>query len=198
MGRFHPHGGHRHGNGAFRLWDAHAGTLVVVVRARFSRCIGFPLHRTHRGIGGQFDAGKQHFGPTSIYANAVLEWRDFPPKLASRMGSRRRSVASYLVTGFQGIFYRQETLLQNWSSVLALVATTVLAIFVSSQLFRWEKDEKIRSSAKLWVLGVLLPFVVLGSYQVWSREHLSKADSLWRDLQQQETPTDEPRDGVRR
>ena len=106
--------------------------------------------------------------------------------------------ASYLVTGFQGIFYRQETLLENWSSVLALGATTVLAIFVSSQLFRWEKDEKIRSSAKLWVLGVLLPFVILGCYQIWSQEHLSKADTLWRDLQQQEIPIDEERDGARR
>lgn len=95
--------------------------------------------------------------------------------------------ASYLVTGFQGVFYRKETLAANASSVAALIATTILATFVSTQLFRWEKDEKIRSSAKLWVLGVLLPFFVLGSYQLWSRDHLRKADALWRDLRRRET-----------
>jgi ABC-2 type transport system permease protein len=106
--------------------------------------------------------------------------------------------ASYLVTGFQGIFYRRETLLENWSSVLALVATTVFATFVATQLFRWEKDEKIRPSAKMWVLGVLLPFVVLGCYQVWTQEQLRKADELWEELQQQEVLEDETTDGMRR
>jgi ABC-2 type transport system permease protein len=106
--------------------------------------------------------------------------------------------ASYLVTGFQGVFYRQETLLENWSSVLALVATTILATFVASQLFRWEKDETIRSSAKLWVLGVLFPFVVLGCYQIWSQDQLGKADQLWEKLQQQEIPGEEATEGFRR
>ena len=32
------------------------------------------------------------------------------------------------------------------------------------KLFRWEKEEKIRGSAKLWVLVVLLPFFAMG---VW-------------------------------
>jgi ABC-2 type transport system permease protein len=106
--------------------------------------------------------------------------------------------ASYLVSGFQGIFYRQETLLENGSSVAALVATTILATLVASQLFRWEKDEKIRSSAKLWVLGVLFPFVVLGCYQVWSQDQLSKADQLWEELQQQGIPESEATEGVRK
>ena len=75
---------------------------------------------------------------------------------------------SYLVSGFQAIFHRNESLWENLSSILALIATIVLATFVAAQLFRWEKDEKIRSSAKLWVLAVLLPFVILGCYQVWA------------------------------
>jgi ABC-2 type transport system permease protein len=75
---------------------------------------------------------------------------------------------TYLVTGFQGVFHRNESLWENISSTLALVATIVLATFVSAQLFRWEKEERIRSSAKLWVLAVLLPFAVLGLYQVWA------------------------------
>lgn len=91
--------------------------------------------------------------------------------------------ASYLVTGFQGVFYREESLLANWPAILALTTTVVLATFVSVQLFRWEKEEKIRASAKLWVLGVLLPFVVLGCYQLWTGDNLRKAEGVWRALE---------------
>jgi imidazolonepropionase-like amidohydrolase len=55
------------------------------------------------------------------------------------------------------------------------------------QLFRWEKDERIRTSARLWVVVVLLPFLVLGSYQAYSREHLRKARLLMRDLERSGT-----------
>jgi len=91
--------------------------------------------------------------------------------------------ASYLVTGFQGIFFRNEPFSANWPSLLALLATLLLGTFLSMQLFRWEKDEKIRTSARLWVLVALLPFLVLGSYQAYSREHLRKARLLMRDLE---------------
>lgn len=94
--------------------------------------------------------------------------------------------ATYLVTGFQGVFYRQESLLENWPAVLALTATIFLATFVSAQLFRWEKDEKIAGSAKLWVVGVLLPFFALGSYELWSRDNIRKAEGLWRNLERRE------------
>ena len=90
--------------------------------------------------------------------------------------------ASYLVTGFQGIFFRSEPLTANWSSGFALVATLLLGLFVSAQLFRWEKEEKIRPAAKLWIVAVLFPFIVLGGYQAYSREHLRKAKVLMRDL----------------
>jgi imidazolonepropionase-like amidohydrolase/ABC-type multidrug transport system permease subunit len=90
--------------------------------------------------------------------------------------------ASYLVTGFQGIFFRNEPFLANWPSGLALVMTLLLGLFISIQLFRWEKEEKIRPSGKLWVLVVLFPFLVLGGFQVRSREHLRKAKILMRDL----------------
>lgn len=90
--------------------------------------------------------------------------------------------ASYLVTGFQGIFFRNEPLSANWSSGLALAATLLLGLFISMQIFRWEKDEKVRPAGKLWVLAVLCPFLMLGSYQAYSRDHLRKAKVLMRDL----------------
>src|SRR5262249_28727483 len=90
--------------------------------------------------------------------------------------------ATYLVTGFQSIFLRKETLGQNLPAVAALLLTMALAIFISIQIFRWEKGEKLRPAARLWVLAVLSPFVVMGCYQAYSQEHKRKAELLWRDL----------------
>jgi imidazolonepropionase-like amidohydrolase/ABC-type multidrug transport system permease subunit len=90
--------------------------------------------------------------------------------------------ATYLVTGFQSVFLRGETLAQNGPAVVALLVTMALATFISIQIFRWEKGEKLRPAAKLWVLAVLSPFVAMGCYQAYSKEHSRKAEMLWREL----------------
>src|SRR5436190_11773375 len=71
--------------------------------------------------------------------------------------------------------------------MLALLLTTAVATFIATKLFRWEKDEKLRASAKLWVLVVLLPFLFLGAYQAWSQRDLVKARILARDLRRGQT-----------
>ena len=38
---------------------------------------------------------------------------------------------------------------------------------ISMKLFRWEKEEKIRGPAKLWVLVVLLPYHRDGLWSWW-------------------------------
>ena len=65
--------------------------------------------------------------------------------------------------------------------------TTAVATFIATKLFRWEKEEKLRASAKLWVLVVLLPFLFLGAYQAWSQHDLVKARILARDLRRGQT-----------
>jgi imidazolonepropionase-like amidohydrolase/ABC-type multidrug transport system permease subunit len=91
--------------------------------------------------------------------------------------------ASYLVSGFQGIFFRNQNLRDNAAAVAALLLTTVLGLFLAVQLFRWEKEEKIRPRNKLWVVAVLAPFVVMGSWKSYSKEHLGNNAALYRDLQ---------------
>ncbi|HEY2799818.1 MAG TPA: amidohydrolase family protein [Chthoniobacterales bacterium] len=90
--------------------------------------------------------------------------------------------ATYLMTGIGGILQRGESLGANWQAVLALFVTTVVATFIATKLFRWEKEEKLQPSAKLWVLVVLLPFLFLGAYQAWSQQDLVKARILAREL----------------
>src|SRR5450432_3139292 len=95
--------------------------------------------------------------------------------------------ATYLMTGIGGILQRGETVFANWQAVLALLLTTAVATFIATKLFRWEKEEKLRASAKLWVLVVLLPFLFLGAYQAWSQHDLVKARILARDLRRGQT-----------
>jgi imidazolonepropionase-like amidohydrolase/ABC-type multidrug transport system permease subunit len=95
--------------------------------------------------------------------------------------------ASYLVTGFQGIFFRNQTLLDNLPAVAALLISTVVGVFLAVQLFRWEKDEKMQPRKKLWVLAVVGPFLLMGCYRGYSKEHLGQNQAMFRDLQRSGT-----------
>ena len=91
--------------------------------------------------------------------------------------------ASYLVQGFQGIFFRNQSILDHGPAVLALLVTLALGTFVAARLFRWEKEEKIAPRNKLWVLAVLAPFLLMGGYRGFTREHLGENQGFYRDME---------------
>lgn len=95
--------------------------------------------------------------------------------------------ATHLYTGVQGILVRDESLLQNRTPVLALILTTVVAMFIGIKLFRWEKDEKLPASAKLWLVVVFTPFLVLGALEAKTKSNIVKAKQLTRDLARSRT-----------
>ncbi|MFZ0429019.1 MAG: ABC transporter permease [Acidobacteriota bacterium] len=95
--------------------------------------------------------------------------------------------ATYLVSGIQGVFLRNQSLGQSAVPVLALAMTVVLGLFISAKLFRWEKQEKVPASAKAWVLAVLAPFLILGTLQLYSKDELRKAHMLYRELRRSES-----------
>ena len=95
--------------------------------------------------------------------------------------------ATYLVTGIAGILQHGESVLDNIKSVAALVVAAFVGLFIATKLFRWEKEEKLRNSAKLWVLAALAPFLLLGIYQSWSKQDLAKARILARDMERGKT-----------
>src|SRR5215469_12761654 len=76
--------------------------------------------------------------------------------------------ATYLVFGMRGIMLNGDSLGQDWKSLAALIITAIMGLTVGTKLFRWEKEEKIRKSAKIWIIAVLLPFLFLGIYQAYS------------------------------
>ena len=91
--------------------------------------------------------------------------------------------ASYLVVAFQGVFFRNESLAANAAPIGAMLLTLVVGMFLAVKLFRWDKEETIRPRNKLWVLAVLGPFVIIGCYQAYTKEHLGANEALFRDLQ---------------
>ncbi|MEZ5351661.1 MAG: amidohydrolase family protein [Bryobacteraceae bacterium] len=95
--------------------------------------------------------------------------------------------ASYLNSGVQHVLLRARGLTSNLESVGALVVTTILATLISMKLFRWEKEEKLPNKSKAWVLAVLLPFVAMGIYQAWSREHITETKNLERQVRRNYT-----------
>jgi ABC-type multidrug transport system permease subunit len=78
--------------------------------------------------------------------------------------------ATYMVDGMKSIMIEGKGLAdkKNLLAVAVLLITIVAGTVISMKLFRWEKEEKIRGSAKLWILAVMLPFIVMGILQ-WLR-----------------------------
>jgi len=70
--------------------------------------------------------------------------------------------ATYLVNGMNAIMLKSASFIDVWKAAGALIITLIVGFVVGTNLFRWEKEEKIRGTAKLWVLAVLLPFFVMG------------------------------------
>ena len=69
----------------------------------------------------------------------------------------------------------------------ALLLTTVTGLFLAVKLFRWEKEEKIAPRHRVWVAAVLAPFLILGCYRAYSKEHIGQNEALFRDLQRSGT-----------
>jgi imidazolonepropionase-like amidohydrolase/ABC-type multidrug transport system permease subunit len=88
--------------------------------------------------------------------------------------------ATYLFHGMKSIMIGGQGILANWDSVLALFVTMAVALFVGVKLFRWEKEEKIAGKAKLWILVVLAPFLVLGVYQASTKQNIMAEKILSR------------------
>jgi hypothetical protein len=112
--------------------------------------------------------------PTTMFPNWLFTITQFIP-------------ATWLVTGLQGIMVRNETLAANWQAVGALILTTAVGFLLSIKLFRWEKEEKIRPAAKLWLVAVLMPFVLLGTWQTYAKDSAGKTKIITRDLARSRT-----------
>jgi len=122
--------------------------------------------------------------PMLFLSGATFPLAMFPPWL---LVITQFVPATYLVIGIQSMLARNEGIAQNIQPTLALLLTAFVGLFISYKLFRWEKEEKIRASAKLWLAAVIAPFLVLGFWQMHARTGIAKTKILNRQLARGDT-----------
>jgi len=88
--------------------------------------------------------------------------------------------STHLYLGTQGILVRGETAWDNRAAIGAMLAAVAAGLAISIKLFRWEKEEKVKPAAKLWLAGILLPFILIGAWQVRDRQQERKMKILER------------------
>jgi len=94
---------------------------------------------------------------------------------------------TYLSLGLNGILGGHETLWQNRGAAGALLLTAVVGMFLAVKLFRWEKEEKMKGSAKAWLVVVMAPFLAAGVWQSYSKDNLQKGKVLTREMRRTRT-----------
>jgi imidazolonepropionase-like amidohydrolase len=112
--------------------------------------------------------------PTSMFPQWLLEITYFLP-------------ATYMVQGIEGMLKQNQGMAQNIQPALALILTAIVGLFIAYKLFRWEKEEKIKNSAKLWLAAVMAPFVVLGVWQMHTHTGVERSKILNRQLARSDT-----------
>jgi hypothetical protein len=87
--------------------------------------------------------------------------------------------STYLVSAFQGVMAQAESLLDHWPEMLVLVTSGIFGLLFAMKLFRWEKEERISTKAKVWSAVLVLPFLVMGTWMntranptaIWARSY---------------------------
>ena len=85
----------------------------------------------------------------------------------------------------QGLLRGAKRCCDNLAARRGAALTGAVATFLAFKLFRWEKEEKMRPSAKLWLLAVLAPFFVDGRWQAHAQDNLAEGRRSDREMRAQ-------------
>ncbi|MGB7436706.1 MAG: ABC transporter permease [Candidatus Acidiferrum sp.] len=85
------------------------------------------------------------------------------PRMVQRVGLFLP--ATYFIYGLQRAMLDRAALDTLGMVFVSLIVWAGLAIFLSSQLFRWEPEAKLPRNAKLWAVSTILPFLLLGIWE---------------------------------
>jgi imidazolonepropionase-like amidohydrolase/ABC-type multidrug transport system permease subunit len=91
--------------------------------------------------------------------------------------------ATYLTRGMKNILLTHETIFDNRQAAGVLLLTAVVATFLGFKLFRWEKEEKMKGSAKLWVIAVMAPFFIAGAWDSRNENNIAKEKIAMREME---------------
>jgi ABC-2 type transport system permease protein len=76
--------------------------------------------------------------------------------------------ATYLMTGLERVLVSEDSIFHLGSNILSLAGCAAIAFVISQQLFRWDPGSKAPRRAKLWAASTVLPFLLLG---LWEMNH---------------------------
>jgi imidazolonepropionase-like amidohydrolase/ABC-type multidrug transport system permease subunit len=167
-------------------WPQSMGSVVIFVTVAIAgfRAVGLIIASVVNSMQESQLVVQLVYLPMLFLSGATFPLDMFPPWLFT---VTQFLPATHLVLGIQGMLARNEGIVANIRPALALVLTACVGLFIAYKLFRWEKGEKIRASAKLWLLAVLAPFFVLGFLQNHSRAGIVKTKVLHRQIARGDT-----------
>lgn len=156
-------------------WPARMGELLVFISLGLVafRSIGLVIASVANNMQEGTILIQLLYFPMMFLSGATIPINVFP---ASLITISKFIPATYLVNGVTGIMLANKALRHpdNLFAIGALAITAVVGSIVGIKLFRWEKEEKIRPAAKLWVAAVLLPFLIMGVWQWVHKEPPAK------------------------
>ncbi len=153
-------------------WPAHLGSLLAFMSLGLIafRSMGLIIASVANSMQEGTILVQLCYLPMMFLSGATFPIEGFP----SWMQQIAKFVpASHLVKAVRGMLLEHKDIFQSRNAVGALLLATAIGLIVSIKLFRWEKEQKIETSAKLWILAVLLPFFLLGAWQVYAGESLA-------------------------
>jgi ABC-2 type transport system permease protein len=144
-------------------WPANFGSLLFFISLGLVafRALGMVIASTANNMQeGQILIQICYF-PMIFLSGATIPTSVFPPILQA---ISKVIPSTYLVLGIKDMLLTTKGIADEWVLLLVLLVAAAVGLTVGFKLFRWEKEEKIRASAKFWVAAVILPFVILGVY----------------------------------
>jgi ABC-2 type transport system permease protein len=96
--------------------------------------------------------------------------------------------ATYLVDGTQRAMTQAVSLTSLMPHLISLIATGTIAFGLSVKLFRWDPAEKATRNAKLWALATIIPFILLGVYEITYGQLRRDARVTFELMEQRSTP----------
>jgi ABC-2 type transport system permease protein len=97
--------------------------------------------------------------------------------------------ATYLVDATTRTMTQAVSLTSLMPHMISLIGTAVIAFGLSVKLFRWDSAEKPTRNAKLWALATIIPFILLGAWEV-KYGQLRRDARVTFELMNQKTPAD--------
>lgn len=76
--------------------------------------------------------------------------------------------------------------------ILSLAVCAAVAFVISQQLFRWDPGEKAPRRAKLFAASAIIPFLLLGAWEIYSGSLRASAQANFQSMGRQAMPQISP------